>query len=111
MTREIQLILKSIIFWDMTPCSPLSLNRRFEGTSPPTCLLVFTELISSTLKKKAICSSETSVETQRITRRYIPEDDTLHNHLCEKPQLLQLIQYFSLPSKHHLHKQTSDLLL
>jgi hypothetical protein len=31
----------------------------------------------------AICSSETSVETQRTTRRYIPEDDTLHDHRCE----------------------------
>jgi hypothetical protein len=24
--------MKSIIFWDMTPCSPLSANRRFGGT-------------------------------------------------------------------------------
>jgi hypothetical protein len=24
--------MKSIIFWDMTPCSPLSSNRRFRGT-------------------------------------------------------------------------------
>jgi hypothetical protein len=24
--------MKSIIFWDMTPCSPLSFNRRFRGT-------------------------------------------------------------------------------
>jgi hypothetical protein len=31
---------------------------------------------------EAICSSETSVETQRTTRRHIPEDDTLHNHRC-----------------------------
>jgi hypothetical protein len=37
----------------------------------------FDELISSTLKMEAICSSETSVETQRTTRRHIPEDDTL----------------------------------
>jgi hypothetical protein len=29
---------------------------------------------------EAICSSETSVETQRTTRRHIPEDDTLHMH-------------------------------
>jgi hypothetical protein len=41
------------------------------------------ELISSTLKMKAICSSETPVDTQRTTRRYIPEDGTLHNHRCE----------------------------
>jgi hypothetical protein len=25
-------VLKSTIFWDMTPCSPLSYNRRFGGT-------------------------------------------------------------------------------
>jgi hypothetical protein len=34
----------------------------------------------STLKMEAICSSEASVEFQRITRRYIPEDRTLN--LC-----------------------------
>jgi hypothetical protein len=38
---------------------------------------------SSTLKMEEKCSSETSVDTQRTTRRYIPEDDTLHNHRCE----------------------------
>jgi hypothetical protein len=36
------------------------------------------ELISSTLKMEAICSSETSVDTQRTTLRYIPEDGTLY---------------------------------
>jgi hypothetical protein len=38
----------------------------------------FAEPISSTLKMEAICSSETSVETQGTTRRHIPEDYTLH---------------------------------
>jgi hypothetical protein len=28
----IAVVMKSIIFWDMTPCSPLSFNRRFGGT-------------------------------------------------------------------------------
>jgi hypothetical protein len=32
---------------------------------------------------EAICSFETSVEFQRTTRRYIPDDSTLHNHRCE----------------------------
>jgi hypothetical protein len=32
---------------------------------------------------EAIFSSETSVDFQRITRRYIPEDGTLLNHRCE----------------------------
>jgi hypothetical protein len=37
------------------------------------------DLIFSTLKMEAICSSETSVDSQRTTRRYIPEDSTLQN--------------------------------
>jgi hypothetical protein len=41
------------------------------------------KLIFSTLKMEAICSSETSVDTQRTTQRYIPEEGTLHNHRCE----------------------------
>jgi hypothetical protein len=36
-----------------------------------------------TLKMEAICSSEKSVHFQWTTRRYIPEDRTLHNHCCE----------------------------
>jgi hypothetical protein len=72
---------KSTIFWDMTLCSPLSFNRRFEGTY--RLHLQGRRNKSSTLKMKAICSSETSVETQCTTRRHIPEDDTLHNHHCE----------------------------
>jgi hypothetical protein len=31
-------VMKSIIFWDMMPCSPLSFNRRFGGTSPSSGL-------------------------------------------------------------------------
>jgi hypothetical protein len=53
----------------------------------PACHLLacwfLAELISSTLKMDAICSSETSVDTKRTTRRYIPEVDNLHNHRCE----------------------------
>jgi hypothetical protein len=44
--------------------------------TPPACW--FAEPISSTLKMEPISSSETSVETQRTTRRHIPE-----NHRCE----------------------------
>jgi hypothetical protein len=52
------------------------------------------ERISSTLKMEAICSSETSVDTQRTTRRYIPEDDTLHNHRCENLKSYMFIYIF-----------------
>jgi hypothetical protein len=37
------------------------------------------ELTSPTLKMEAICSSETSVDTQRTTRRHIPEDGTIQS--------------------------------
>jgi hypothetical protein len=65
-------VMKSINFWDVTPCSLLSLF-----CLPPVCLLVLAEIISSTLKMEAICSSETSVATQQTTRHHIPEDNTL----------------------------------
>jgi hypothetical protein len=64
-------VLKSIIFWDMTLCIP-----------PATCLLVGLLDFSSTLKMEALCSSETSVATQRTTRRHIPEDNTLRTYHC-----------------------------
>jgi hypothetical protein len=89
---------------DITPCSPLRVKRCFGGTYrlllqgrrnqfsknqqasrwQAECLLVFAELISSTVKMEAICSSETSVETPRTTRRHIPEYDTLYKEdACE----------------------------
>jgi hypothetical protein len=81
--------MESTIFWDITP---LSVNQRFGGiyrlffkvekiTSArnlQVCQLLsrwfLAELIFSTLKMEAICPSETSVDTQRATRHYIPED-------------------------------------
>jgi hypothetical protein len=48
------------IFWDITSRSPLKVNRRFKRT----------------------CSSETSTDFQKATWRYIPEDRTLHDHIC-----------------------------
>jgi hypothetical protein len=59
-------------------------NRRFGGTyrlQVAWHLLArwFAEPMSSTLKMEATCSSETSAETQRTTRRHIPEDDTLQD--------------------------------
>jgi hypothetical protein len=38
---------------------------------------------ASILKMAAICSSETSVDSQQTTLRYIPEDRTFLNHRCE----------------------------
>jgi hypothetical protein len=95
-------VMKSIIFWGMMPCSLLSMKRRFGGTYrlhlqgrrhnfsknqeasrwQEFCLLVLGKIIFSTLKMEAICSSETSLDTQQTTRRHTPEDDTLQFFIC-----------------------------
>jgi hypothetical protein len=62
-------VMKTAIFWDITPCSRW-LARWFHA-----------ELIFSTLKMEAICFSETSVDTQRTTRHYIPEDGSLYRNI------------------------------
>jgi hypothetical protein len=82
--------MKIPIFWGITPCTRLKINRVFGGT----CHLHLqgrrrSEAInqveenskqnlvsSSILKMEAICSSETSVDFEPTTRRYIPEDRT-----------------------------------
>jgi hypothetical protein len=48
-------------------------------------LLVSCSAYPSTLKMEAICSSETSVDFQRTTRRYIPEDSILSKTSVDSP--------------------------
>jgi hypothetical protein len=80
---------KSFLFWDITSCSLLkvkepALNQVAKRDCfPPAFTLDFYLAYSLTLNMEAICSSETSVDFQRNTRRYNPEDITLHNHRCE----------------------------
>jgi hypothetical protein len=66
-------VMKSSIFWDITLRSAVKVGWRFGGK----CGLLFFTLVylaySPTLKMEATCSSETSVDFQRTTRRYIPE--------------------------------------
>jgi hypothetical protein len=44
-----------------------------DKTPPPLFALVSSSAYSSVLKVEATCSSETSVDCQQTTRRYIPE--------------------------------------
>jgi hypothetical protein len=52
------------------PASPI--------TRLATCLTLVSCSAYSTLKMEAICSSETSVDFQLATRRYIPEDSVFN---------------------------------
>jgi hypothetical protein len=46
-------------------------------------MLVSHLVYSSTLKMEAACFSVMSVDFQRTTRRYIPDDSTLYQYLSE----------------------------
>jgi hypothetical protein len=56
----------------------------------------------STLKMKAVCSSETSIDFQRTTWRYIPEDRLLltinlfkfQTDLCKVSEILAIVNEF-----------------
>jgi hypothetical protein len=54
-----------------------------QQTEQDTSMLVYRSAYFSTLKMEATFSSEMSIDFQRITLRYIPEDRTLHNHKSE----------------------------
>jgi hypothetical protein len=89
----IAVVMKSYIFWDITPCRPLKVNWRFGGT----CRLHLQGRRISRARNQsesswqadmgATCSSETSVEFQRTARRYIPEDRTLHYNERSGPKM------------------------
>jgi hypothetical protein len=70
--------------WNTSPYSPSEVNRRFGGTyTSSRCFLLVTMSYSaySTLKMEATCSSETSVDFQRATFRYITEESILFVYL------------------------------
>jgi hypothetical protein len=99
---------KSYIFWDITPCSPVKVNRLFRGPvasifrveasdkqenstkqAPSRALfaawfmLVSCFAYSSTLKVEVICSYEIPVDFHRATWRYISEKGNFHSHRYE----------------------------
>jgi hypothetical protein len=60
-------------------------------------MLVSCSAYSSTLKIEAICSSETSVDFERTTLRYIPEDSALRNVISqENVEVIILLINFDL---------------
>jgi hypothetical protein len=78
-------IMKTTIFWDITASSSFSVNRRFGGT--------YRLHLQGRRNKFSKKPSSKEVDTQRTTRRYIPEDGTLHNHRCEN--LKSYLVFFS----------------
>jgi hypothetical protein len=84
------LVMKSSVFFAITACSMLKVSRRFGGTCPVGLqgqrinqarkkrkAMVYCLVYSSALNMEATCSSEMSVDFQRTTLLYIPEDRIL----------------------------------
>jgi hypothetical protein len=87
-------VMKSTILWGIMPCSLLKVNRLFGGTyrlHPQGRIsrakyqregrwqVVFCSAYL-TLRMKAICSSEMSIDFHQTTWCYIPEDSILNNN-------------------------------
>jgi hypothetical protein len=82
------ILMKIIIFWDITPWLP-------------AFMLVSCSAYSSTPKTEAICSFETSAGLQWTTRRYIPEDSSLHNHRCENHKSYNILMFSNAVKGYH----------
>jgi hypothetical protein len=89
-TNSVKIIIKSAIFWDITQCSPLKVNRCFGGT----CRLHFQDWKSRALLAAWflllawLLNRSRRLHFRRKCRltfngHYIPEDRTLHNHRLE----------------------------
>jgi hypothetical protein len=73
--------MKSSVFCDITPRSPVKVNRRFGGLSPPSSGLKsepHKKLITSCFMLVSWFSSETSVDLQHNLQRFIPENKILN---------------------------------
>jgi hypothetical protein len=77
--------LKSTTFWDITPCSPLKVNRIFEGTYRSACHLSPWYLVRLFFDPEdgGDMFLRKLVDFKRTKRRYNPEHNVFHNHRCE----------------------------
>jgi hypothetical protein len=82
------LVTKISTSWYVTLCSPLKINRHFEGTCRlhlrgKLCFMLVSCLTySSTTKMEVTCSSKKSVDFQGTTQCHILEDRNLHSLRC-----------------------------
>jgi hypothetical protein len=64
--------MKFRVFWDLAPCSHVAADRRFRGAF----------CIEHQGDDEAVRTSETSVNFNVTTRRYIPEHSKLQDQSC-----------------------------
>jgi hypothetical protein len=88
---EKQEIVKNSVFWDkhhVVRWKSTDVSEECLALLATSSTLVSFLAFSSNMKM-VICSTETLVDFQQTTWRYIPEDKTLHNNHCENPKSCQ----------------------
>jgi hypothetical protein len=86
---EVKEIMKSSIFWDITHRKSLKINRRFGTGGKQTSSFhllhagFFLGLFFDPRRWRRQVPPKRRLTFQRATRRYIPENRILLDHLCE----------------------------
>jgi hypothetical protein len=89
------MVMKSSVFWDITQCSPLKVNRCVWGI----CRLHLQGWRISQARNQcesrwqAYLCYETSVDIKRTARRYVPEDRALPFHIITVSNCLLMSQF------------------
>jgi hypothetical protein len=65
--------------WDVAPCNPIGVNRRFRGAY---CFNLQGDEFTA-LKIEAVRTTETSLYSNQTTRRYMPEGSNFHTRRRE----------------------------
>jgi hypothetical protein len=85
-------------FCDITPCSPVDVDRRRLVSCLPH---------SPTLKMEAACSTEKFIDSHQTTRHYISEGSTYQSSLRE-PQIQQLTKLLTKELFNWVHRKANS---
>jgi hypothetical protein len=92
-------MVKSSIFWYVTPCNPLQVNRCFGGMCrlhlqgklclPPASCWLLAWVIFRIWRWRRYVPLKDRPYLKQATRHHIPQDRTLYNHGCENLRSLE----------------------
>jgi hypothetical protein len=88
-------VMKSSLFWDITPCSPLKDNGRFGGTSPAPLSSYWFLVSLPTLQPYPPVGAQEKVKLVESEADYSHECTIVPKYLTSKPQCLNgvLVRY------------------
>jgi hypothetical protein len=88
-----QVAAKRSVFWEITPCNPLNVSRRFEGTCRFHLPGIWANILGDHLPDTSVTAIQWLLQpwrwrqcfsAKRDVRRSTPEGSTVLSHHCEK---------------------------